>query len=180
MPLQLWVDFVLVWFILFPAYAANAVPVLVGGKRPLDFGKGLGKNRILGDGKTIEGTALGIAAGFLVGALEYYVMPALQGYAAQYNVLLPQITLPLALAIAAGTMCGDILGSFFKRRMGIERGGKEPLLDRLGFIIFAMIFAYPFIQITPAMAVYMIAITYVIHRAANFVAYNAKLKTVPW
>ncbi|MEM5870469.1 MAG: CDP-archaeol synthase, partial [Candidatus Aenigmatarchaeota archaeon] len=33
------------WFIL-PAYGANAFPPLMKGKRPIDFGKKLGKERI--------------------------------------------------------------------------------------------------------------------------------------
>ena len=178
MPLELWIDFVLAWFILFPAYAANATPVLARGKRPLDFGKKWRGARILGDGKTVEGTVLGIIAGFLVGALEYYLLPSLQAFAA--DVTLPQITLLVAFAIPLGVMIGDIIGSFAKRRMGIRRGDEAPLMDQLGFIVVAILFAYPFVNITPGMAVFMLLATFAIHKAANFLAYKLRLKNVPW
>ena len=180
MPNPLLVDFALAWFILFPAYTANAIPVLVRGRRPLDLGKNWRGRRILGDGKTIEGTAAGIIAGFLIGALEYYLLPALQTEASRFDVILPEITLTVAAAVAIGAIAGDIIGSFIKRRVGIERGGKAPVLDRLDFIAFAMMFSYPFVSITLWMAMFMIITTFVIHRASNFVAYKLKLKKVPW
>ena len=57
-----------VWFIL-PSYAANMFPPFMKGVRPLDFGKNIGRYRVLGDGKTIEGTLAGIAFGVFIGSL---------------------------------------------------------------------------------------------------------------
>ena len=39
-----------------PMYLANATPIVIHGKKPLDFGFKLKGKRILGDGKTIVGT----------------------------------------------------------------------------------------------------------------------------
>ena len=175
---ELWTSFVLSWFILFPAYAANSMPVLARGRRPLDFGKIWGGKRILGDGKTIEGTAVGTIAGFAVGLAEYYLMPSLQFYAG--NITIPEITPIVAIMIAIGTMVGDIVGSFIKRRKNMPRGGQAPILDRLGFIIAAIIFAYPFVKITLGMIVIMLIITFIIHKASNSFAHKMKLKSVPW
>ena len=56
---------------IFPAYVANAVPVLFGkGARPIDFNKSINGKRILGDNKTIRGTLSGIIAGIIVAYLE--------------------------------------------------------------------------------------------------------------
>lgn len=177
---ELWVAFVLSWFILFPAYAANGLPVLAKGRRPLDFGKTWKGKRILGDGKTIEGTAIGLIAGFLVGALEFYLLPDLQSYASGFGVVVPQITLLAAFMIAFGSIIGDLGGSFIKRKMGISRGGKAPFLDQLGFIILAVIFVYPFVKITVIMIMIMLVITFIVHRISNLLAHRMHLKNVPW
>ena len=176
---ELWVAFVLSWLILFPAYAANGLPVLTKGRKPLDFGKMWKGKRILGDGKTIEGTAIGLIVGFLVGALEFYLLPGLQTYASSFGVAVPQITLFAAFMIALGAIAGDLGGSFIKRRMGISRGGKAPFLDQLGFIILAIIFVYPFVHITLTMIVIMLIITFIVHRASNSLAHKMHLKNVP-
>jgi len=50
-----------VWLML-PAYIPNNAAVLGGGGRPIDGGRTLGGHRMLGDGKTWRGTAIGTAA----------------------------------------------------------------------------------------------------------------------
>ena len=69
--MAIWIPalFIAIWYLL-PAYAANAFPPLAKGKIPLDFGKFLGKERILGDGKTFEGTTLGLIAGLATGFVQ--------------------------------------------------------------------------------------------------------------
>jgi len=58
------------WFI-FPAYCANAVPVIFGGGRPVDFGKiFLDGKPILGSHKTLRGFFSGLLVGTLVGFLQ--------------------------------------------------------------------------------------------------------------
>ena len=59
----------LILFIL-PAYVANAAPVILGGKTPIDLGQQLGdKKRIFGKSKTIRGFVAGVASGTIVGAI---------------------------------------------------------------------------------------------------------------
>lgn len=178
---DLFVEFVKSLLIIFPAYAANGFPPLARGRRPIDFGrKWLDKNRIFGDGKTIEGFGLGMIAGFLVGALESYLYPSLNSYAMQYGVTLPLINPFIGFMIALGTLCGDLAGSFIKRRFGLKRGADVPLLDQWNFIIGAVIFVYFFTTITVWMFLIMLLITPVMHRLANIVAHKIKVKREPW
>ena len=51
-----------------PAYLANTIAVLTGGKYPIDQGKTLTDgNRILGDGKTWSGLVGGTLGGVVIG-----------------------------------------------------------------------------------------------------------------
>lgn len=178
---DLWVEFVKALLIIFPAYAANGFPPLARGTKPIDFNKKLSDgNRILGNGKTIEGFALGIFIGFLVGALEAYLYPDLNAYAMQFGVTLPIINLTVGFMISFGALFGDICGSFIKRRLKLKRGADVPLLDQWNFIIGAVVFAMWFTDITVWMLLIMLLITPLIHRIANIIAYKIKIKKEPW
>lgn len=176
----IWVEFVKALLIIFPAYAANGFPPLARGKRPIDFGKKLGSNRIFGDGKTIEGFALGVFAGTMVGALEAYLYADLNAYAMQYDVVLPKITLLVGFLISFGALFGDLCGSFIKRRMGFGRGADVILLDQWNFIIGAFVFSFAFVEISSWMLLIMLLITPVFHRLANIIAHKIKIKREPW
>jgi len=178
---DLWVQFVMSLFILFPAYAANGFPPLANGKRPIDFNKKwFDKKRMLGDGKTFEGFTLGLIAGFLIGALEAYLYPGLNSYALQYDAHLPFMSLFVGFVISLGALCGDLAGSFIKRRCGLKRGADVPLLDQWNFIIGAALFAFWFTEITIWMFLVMLLITPVVHRIANIIGYKIRIKREPW
>ena len=59
---------VVVLLIMAPAYLANTIAVLTGGRYPIDQGKMYSDgNRILGDGKTWSGLIGGTIGGIVVG-----------------------------------------------------------------------------------------------------------------
>jgi CDP-2,3-bis-(O-geranylgeranyl)-sn-glycerol synthase len=178
--IDLWVEFVKALLIIFPAYAANGFPPLAGGRKPIDLGKNWNGNRILGNGKTFEGFALGLFIGFLVGALETSLYPELNAYAMEFGVTLPLINLFIGFMISFGALFGDLAGSFIKRRFGLKRGADVPLLDQWNFIIGAVLFAMWFTEITIWMLLIMLLITPVVHRIANIIAYKIKIKKEPW
>ena len=61
---------------IFPAYSANAVPVVFGGGYALDFGKIFYDNRpVLGTHKTFRGFFTGLIVGTLIGIGESFVFP---------------------------------------------------------------------------------------------------------
>ena len=161
------------WFI-FPAYASNALPILIGGRHPIDFRIKLGKYRLLGDGKTIEGTLGGIVFGILVGWLQMNVHSALP------DLGLIKFTLPLIVLLSVGAILGDIVGAFIKRRLGIPRGYPAPLLDQLDFLVGGLLAASAVTAISKSVAVTLLIITPIIHIATNRVSYWLKMKKVPW
>ncbi len=177
---DLWLQFVNSLLILFPAYAANGFPPLANGRRPIDLKRKWHKKRIFGDGKTIEGFILGLAAGFLIGALEAYLYPNLNAYAMQFGVQLTNINFFIAFMISFGALCGDLGGSFIKRRFGLKRGSDVPLLDQWNFIIGASLFTFWLTEITIWMFLIMLLITPIVHRVTNIIAHKIKIKKEPW
>ena len=151
---------------IFPAYCANAVPVLAGGGTPMDFGKNFfdGK-RIFGDHKTFRGFFFGLLVGILVGIVEFLIF--------DYPILF--IILP-----PLGALVGDLLGSFAKRRIGISPGGLFPIVDQIDFVIGALLFSIPLSILTWELALVVILITPPIHLLTNFIAFKMRLKKHPW
>jgi len=150
-----------------PAWFASATPVLLGGGTPLDFNRKLGGKPIFGNHKTVRGTISGLAAGILVSWIE----SALFTY-----------PLMLGVALTAGAVAGDLIGSFIKRRMGHKEGANVILMDQYLFFLVALFVALPYIGFFPSIwGLIVIAIlTGVLHRLANILAHKAGIKKVPW
>ncbi len=155
--------------LILPAYLANASPVVLGGGTPVDFGRNFtdGK-RILGDGKTWRGFFLGVLAGTLAGVLLSFQFPWL--------------TFEAVFLLSVGTLTGDAVGSFIKRRMGTARGKPSFALDQLTFLFFALAFAYPFLPkfVDIYGFVFLAILTYSMHVLSNMFAHRMGWKKVPW
>lgn len=164
-------------WLIFPAYIANAVPVIVGGKTPIDFGRTFfDKRPVFGPGKTWRGAASGIAAGAVVAYIqgifgESYGMPE--------SGFIP-MTAGLGLLLGTGAITGDVVKSFFKRRLGFKRGQKLFLADQIDFLLGALLFASVKVKITIPVILILLVITPLIHRATNIFAHKRGLKNVPW
>jgi len=159
------------WFI-WPAYVANAAPTIMRGTKPLDFGKKIGRNRILGDSKTLEGTVGGIMFGLAMGVIQTYIQPFLPGF----FLFTPEIL----FLMCVGTLFGDVAGSFIKRRLGIKPGGRAFLLDQLGFLVAALAFASAVYVPDVYTIVTLLVITPVFHLGTNRIGYALGLKNHPW
>ena len=160
------------WYIL-PAYFANASPVVFKGKRPMDFGKKfIDGKRILGDGKTWRGFFGGLFTGILIGSIQYQIKPDFYG---SFSV-----ALKLSVALSFGALLGDLIGSFVKRRIGMDRGYPAVGLDQWGFLVSALVLAYPIKTITTGQVLFLLVVTPFIHWGANVLAYKLKWKSVPW
>jgi len=156
---------------IFPAYCANAVPVLAGGGQPMDFGKSFFDGKpVLGKNKTFKGFFFGLAIGVAVGVVEWILFR----YPFLFGVLSP-----------LGALFGDLAGAFLKRRLGITPGSLLPVVDQIDFVVGALLFSLPFFTLPLTityweLAVAVIIITPPIHLLTNFLAYKLKLKENPW
>ncbi|MFH0713844.1 MAG: CDP-2,3-bis-(O-geranylgeranyl)-sn-glycerol synthase [Candidatus Micrarchaeota archaeon] len=168
----------IILFIL-PAYVANATPVLLRGKTPIDFGTQLGdKQRIFGQNKTIKGFIAGVAGGTVTGIIITLLFPQIFPTVSTNDKILIYFLLSL------GAMLGDLIGSFVKRRRGMQSGSESLVMDKILFVIIALVVAYPAysgkINLLHLDAVIIVALTYLLHIAFNKIAHYLKLKKVPW
>jgi CDP-2,3-bis-(O-geranylgeranyl)-sn-glycerol synthase len=169
------------------AWIANATPVLGGGGRPIDGGRFFRDgNRILGDGKSIRGFIVGVIFGTLVGIGQFLAAPYLRPLLAQFVTITPEmdyvlfISIPAAFLLSLGALIGDLVGSFIKRRVSVKSGAPSPFLDQLGFIIMALIFAFPLMTPSPVFVIILILTTLGIHWLSNAMGFVLGLKENPW
>ncbi|TXT56734.1 MAG: CDP-archaeol synthase [Candidatus Thorarchaeota archaeon] len=174
------------WFGL-PAWIANATPVLLGGGPPIDGGRVLNDgHRILGDGKTIRGFLVGVLFGSLTGFAQSLVAPYIPEVLGQFVTITTEMeivlfmSLPIAILMSFGALTGDMVGSFLKRRIDVKSGNPSPVMDQLGFIIMALLFASPFIQPAPIYVIILVSFTLAIHWISNALGYLLGLKKNPW
>jgi len=153
---------------IFPAYCANAIPVITGGRHPIDFGKKFFDGKpIFGKNKTFIGFFSGLAVGTAVGLAEslYFDYPLLFG-----------------LLVSLGALFGDLTGAFVKRRVGLAPGDLLPVIDQVDFIIGAILFSFllPLQSLSKELIIAVLIITPPIHLLTNFAAYKFGLKDNPW
>ncbi len=165
--------FIEIILVLIPLYLANSSAMLLGGKTPIDLNQHfVDKKPFLGKGKTVKGTLFGISIGILaVLLIDFYFqgkVPIINNYL-HYGIL-----------VSIGAILGDLIGSFLKRRMNIERGKPVLLLDQLDFVIVGILFGSLVHKVSVELFLLVCVITLIAHRIANFVAFKFKLKKVPW
>ncbi|MDH4213253.1 MAG: CDP-2,3-bis-(O-geranylgeranyl)-sn-glycerol synthase [Candidatus Thorarchaeota archaeon] len=170
-----------------PAWIANATPVLGGGGRPIDGGRYFRDGRrLLGNGKTIRGFIVGIIFGTLTGVGQFLIAPYLRPLLALYVTVTPEMDyvlfmqIPVAILMSFGALTGDVVGSFIKRRVGVESGDPSPVMDQLGFIIMALIFVAPIFEPGPIFVAILITATFFIHWLSNAIGYVLGVKKHPW
>jgi CDP-2,3-bis-(O-geranylgeranyl)-sn-glycerol synthase len=173
-----------IWLLL-PAYTPNNFAVVFGGGTPIDFGKNfIDGKRILGNGKTYRGFFAGVAGGLLVAHIEFGI-ETLFGFSLFTSLPYYKFFI-LSLALSAGSLIGDCLGSFIKRRFGVERGANFPLLDQYDFLTVSLFLSWIIctdafkILYTPSVLISGVLITPVLHKLTNVIAYKLGLKDVPW
>ena len=168
-------------WIMIPAYVPNSAAAVFGGGTPIDLGKLWSDGRrVFGDGKTYRGFFGGMFCGILAGLVEIWAWSS-------FNLTaLPRQTLLSITLLAAGALLGDLVKSFFKRRLGKERGESWPLADQYDLVIgsFVLILlVYPqwlFENITLPIAAWIVIITPILHRVVNIIGYYIGVKEVPW
>ena len=178
------------WYIL-PAYVANGFAVFAGllpSRHPIDRGRLFNDGySLFGSGKTWEGFFGGFFSGVILGVLQVLTAPILLDLILSSGLDLPpdfypvvMLSIPLVVVVALGALVGDIIGSFFKRRLKMARGKPAPLLDQLDFLLMALFFGLLVYPLPVLLAIFLLIVTPVIHLLANAIGYLIGVKDVPW
>ena len=174
-----------VYFML-PAYVSNLSGLAFGGGKPVDGGKNWSDGRrIIGNGVTwkgfFNGTVLGTLVGVVLGIIGtfYGDLSALTGGVIDLHVYGSIIGgLILGFLMAFGALSGDLVGSFLKRRMGLQSGEPAPFMDQLDFVLGALILSLLVVRINWSLFIIIVVLSLVLHLSANTIAYLLGIKDV--
>ena len=182
-----------VLWIMGPAYIANSVAVLTGGKYPIDQGRTLSDgNRILGDGKTWSGLLGGTLGGIMFGTIldSGDGRMALERLTGEEHVqsLWSENPVMVFFLLSFGALFGDMAASFYKRRQNLLRGDKFAILDMYDFIFMSLLLCIIFqrdwllswILDGWAPLFTVLILTPFLHRGVNIIGYNIGVKNEPW
>ncbi len=171
------------FIIILPAYIANASPCLFGNGAPVDGGRYFyDGRRIIGNGVTWRGTFFGLFCGTISGILEIIILNHISNLNLlniNFNYTIIEWTI-VSFLMSLGALFGDAFGSFLKRRIGLPQGSAAPILDQLGFIVFALLFAYPLLNLNYVILIFLMVITPIVHLFSNIFAYKLGFKKVWW
>ena len=136
------------WYLL-PAVCANIAPIFARNifkdtfSTPVDLHKKFLGKRLFGRTKTYRGFVFGIIAGILGVLVQryYFQFPGIQAISyidySSVNIYL------LGFLMGFGGLFGDLIKSFFKRRLNIKSSRSWIPFDQIDFGIGALIFCYP-------------------------------------
>ena len=178
------------WLFL-PAMLPNSAAVVFGkmGKTKIDFGKSWRGKRIFGDGKSWAGLFGGGFSGIflgliLIGISALFGSPDYWGYGGF------RANIGILACLSFGAILGDLMAAFIKRRLGLERGAKAPILDQYDFVIGAFlvtsIFFPGWVYATYiegwhiCALIFLLLVMFGIHRSVNIIGYKMGLKKEPW
>lgn len=171
-----------VWLML-PAYVANMAPVFAarfGFVRPLaqpvDFGIRIGGEPLFGSHKTWRGFVVGSIAAVvtiwfqsLLFPIDFFNTISLLSYTS-INIAL------YGLLLGFGALMGDLVKSFFKRRMKIPSGVDWHPFDEIDFVIGALVLLSFIFKPPFAIVIFALAVSPLLHIAANRIGHKTGMK----
>ena len=158
-----------------PAYIANLLPPLVKNLPFLRYPvweKKLGKNK----------TWRGVLFATLVGGLIFWLQKIayIKGFTTFAIIDYSGFSLALGFLMGFGAIFGDLIESYYKRKMGIAPGKPWIPFDQLDFVIGAFVFSF-FVYVPKASVVLILLIASpLLHIATNRIGYWLKINKGKW
>ncbi|MBD3304465.1 CDP-archaeol synthase [Candidatus Woesearchaeota archaeon] len=165
------------WFFL-PAGIANMAPVLFKWvpflDYPVDFNVKLRNKPLFGRNKTFRGFAASIILAIIIVYIQKTLYArteylAFVDYSA-VNVLL------LGFLMGFGALLGDLVESFFKRRLSIAPGKNWVPFDQIDWILGAVACVYFYVDISWSLVLAAFVIFGLLHPVINLVGYFLHFK----
>lgn len=144
---------------------------------PADFGKTFRGKRIFGDHKTIRGFVLGALAGVLCLYLQKYLYLSSSFFKSMSLIDYSTIPPIFGLSLGLGSLIGDAIKSFFKRQAGINPGLPWFPWDQIDWIIGALIFAVPFMSVTPLIVISFLMVGLLTHLLVKLLGFFLRLNS---
>jgi len=172
-------------YLMLPGGFANMAPVLFRGlfktkPMPVDMGIKLWGKPLFGSHKSYRGFFLGIASSILVA----YLQTALYGFGFFKSISFidysQQSFVILGLLMGFGTLFGDLVKSFFKRRLNIAPGARFFPWDQIDWMAGLILFTYLVYPLSLEMIITLFVLAILLHILTKHIGYFAKIDKERW
>lgn len=166
-----------IFVIFLPAFIANAVPVVAKNIPYIqDFSQPINA-RLLWANKTVRGLMTGVIAAIFIGIalffLRWFLITFLPSYSNYYNLYSGWIISALiGWWLGLGALVGDMVKSFFKRRLGIKPGTMFQPWDGIDYMVGSIIFLLPWYNPGIIGSIFLLIIWPLLSLLANTIAYH--------
>ena len=170
------------FYLMLPAYSANMAPVMV--KKidllafPIDFNKKMSNKPVFGKNKTFRGLIFGVVFAIIVAYLQFLLYNA--GFFRAISFISYQNWFLFGLLMGLGALTGDLIKSFFKRRLGIKPGARFIPFDQTDFVIGALAFITPIFDLTLKIFFVSLLLSFVLDIIVNHLAFYLKIRNEKW
>jgi len=170
------------FYLMLPAYLANMAPVIV--KKidllaiPIDFNKKIYHKPILGKNKTFRGFIFGIIFAIIITYLQFLLYR--MDFFKNISLFNYQNWLLIGFLMGFGALTGDLVKSFFKRRLGYEPGAKFVPFDQTDFVVGALLFIAPILDLTLKVFIVSLLLSFILHVIINHIAFYLKIRNERW
>lgn len=170
------------FYLMLPAYFANMAPVIVKKINlfvlPVDFNRQINNKPIFGKNKTFRGFIFGIIFGIIISYTQFLLFDV--DFFKNSSFINYQNWILFGFLMGFGALTGDLIKSFFKRRLGIEPGARFVPFDQTDFVIGALIFIMPVFDLSLKIFVVSLLLSFVLHIIVNHIAFFLKIRNEKW
>ncbi len=170
------------FYFMLPGYFANMAPVMIKKINllvfPIDFNAKINNKPVLGKNKTFRGLIFGIIFSIIIAYFQYFL------YSIEFfkNVSFFNYNNWLAFGIlmGLGALSGDMIKSFFKRRVNIKPGNKFIPFDQMDFVIGSFIFIIPLLGFNLRIFIASLLLSFVLDIMVNHLAFYLGIRNEKW
>ena len=171
------------FYFMLPAYFANMAPVIVKNifnnlEFPIDFNKKIKNKPIFGKNKTFRGLIFGVLFAVIIAYLQFLFYN--NNLFVNISIVNYSDWLLIGLLMGFGTIFGDLVESFVKRRMNYESGKSFIPWDQMDFVIGALIFVYPIVKLSLDKIIIILLLSFILHIIANHIAFYTGVRRERW
>jgi len=170
------------FYLMLPAYFANMAPVMIRKinlfSYPVDFNKRLGNKPVFGKNKTFRGLVFGIAFAVVVAYIQHSFYDA--NFFRGVSFFDYKNWLLFGFLMGSGALIGDLVKSFFKRRLGIKPGERFIPFDQTDFVIGSLLLIMPVFSLTLGIFAASLLLSFVLHIITNHLAFYLKVRNEKW
>jgi len=173
------------FYLILPGAAASIIPVLVRKvdflNYPIDLGRQLDGKPIFGPNKTYRGFLFGVLSAIVVSYLQMLLF-ASSGFIRDISIIdYSEYSFALlGFLMGFGSLFGDLVKSYFKRRLGIGPGVSWFPWDQLDALFGAILFCSPIVFPPWSAILFLLVLIPVIHIIVKHIGFYMGVNKAKW